>query len=82
MTPEKLRERGRKLLRDTNEADCCDCMFAASAAWEADRKHIEALEKAICAELCECGSFDYPAQDEHDRDCPYFKFVAALTKED
>ena len=46
LTPETLRERARKLLRDTNEAECCDSMFAHASAWAADRKRIEALEGA------------------------------------
>ena len=43
---------------------------------------IEALEKAICDELCECGSFEDTAEDEHDGDCPYRKFSAALRGEE
>ena len=44
----------------------------------ADRKRLGTLTKAICEELCECGSFNYPAEDEHDETCPYRKFMAAL----
>jgi len=39
---------------------------------------IEALTKAICDELCECGSFLDSEVAEHDQECPYSIFMAAL----
>lgn len=48
-----------------------------AATWAADRKRLERLTEAICEELCDCGSFGYPAEDEHE-DCVYRNFMAAL----
>ena len=60
----------------------CDAPYPAGhtpgCALAASQARAEALERAAAEELCECGSFDYPAIDEHDADCPYRKWLTAL----
>jgi hypothetical protein len=93
MTPQRFRNEYAKPLPpdelngllweaiDTWEADLARMKWSdAQYAHQVDvqQARIEALEKAICEELCECGWFESPERAAHDEDCPYALFMAAL----